>query len=88
MLDLIRPEAGARSVTFESVTGFSRRFGLEESRQFLLATHVAGAPLSHGHGFPVRLVAPGRRGVYWVKWLTLIHFNRSSKRWQSPLPLE
>ncbi len=88
ILEMVRPETRARSVTFESVTGYSRRFGLEESMGFLLATHVAGAPLSHGHGFPARLVIPGKRGVYWVKWLVSIRLNASSRFWQFPLPLE
>ena len=35
----------------------------------LLATHAGGDPLSHGHGRPLRLVAPDRRGFQWVKWV-------------------
>ena len=38
----------------------------------LLATHVGDEPLSPGHGAPVRLVAPGRRGFQWVKWIDRI----------------
>lgn len=88
ILDLIKPDTEARSVTFESITGYTRRFGLEESAGFLLATHVAGDLLSHGHGFPLRLVIPGERGVYWVKWLSRITINTGAKYWQSPLPLQ
>ncbi len=33
----------------------------------LLATHIGEEPLSHEHGFPLRLVAPCRRGFEWVK---------------------
>jgi DMSO/TMAO reductase YedYZ molybdopterin-dependent catalytic subunit len=78
----------ARSVTFASVTGYNRRFGLEEAGGYLLALAVAGRPLSRGHGFPARLVAPGRRGVEWVKWVTHIRVNESSRHWQPPLPLQ
>ncbi|MFF5970459.1 molybdopterin-dependent oxidoreductase [Streptomyces sp. NPDC012769] len=35
----------------------------------LLATHQGGAPLTAGHGAPVRLVGPGRFAVADVKWL-------------------
>ena len=49
---------------------------------------VVERPLTQGHGFPVRLVAPDHRGVEWVKWVTEIRINATSKIWQSPLPLQ
>jgi DMSO/TMAO reductase YedYZ molybdopterin-dependent catalytic subunit len=88
ILELVKPNSKAQSITFESITGYKRRFWLRESADFLLATQVAGDVLSHGHGFPVRLVVPGERGVYWVKWLTGLTVHRGSKYWQTPLPIE
>ncbi len=32
-------------------------------------------PLSHEHGAPVRLVAPGRRGFQWVTWVVRIEVH-------------
>jgi DMSO/TMAO reductase YedYZ molybdopterin-dependent catalytic subunit len=87
-LDLAQPAAECRSITFISVTGYSRRFALARGNEILLATHVAGQPLSHGHGFPLRLVVPGERGVHWVKWLTRIQLNTTSHFLQPPLPLQ
>ena len=78
----------AASVTVRSATGYWRRFSLEEAQAYLLATHVSGERLSRGHGFPVRLVAPDKRGYDWVKWVTQIHVNDTSKWWQPPLPLQ
>jgi DMSO/TMAO reductase YedYZ molybdopterin-dependent catalytic subunit len=78
----------ARSVTFESVTGYGRRFSLAAAGEYLLALDVAGRPLAHGHGFPARLVAPGRRGVEWVKWIVRIEVNTTSHLLQPPLPLQ
>ncbi len=80
-------ESGAGSVTVRSTTGYQRRFSLKEADEYLLATHVGGEPISHGHGFPVRLAAPGKRGFEWVKWVDSIHVNDTGKWWQPPLPL-
>lgn len=66
----------ARWVRFESVTGYRWSLPLPEVRDALLATHVGDRPLSHGHGAPVRLVAPGRRGFQWVKWVRRIEVRR------------
>ena len=87
LLDEAGLAADAASVTFTSVTGYYRRFSLREAGGYLLATHVGEEPLAHGHGFPLRLVAPGKRGFEWVKWVTDVRVNRTSKWWQPPLPL-
>lgn len=64
-------EAGAspaaRHVSVVSRTGYRWSFGIDAT--LLLATRVGGEPLAHGHGAPCRLVAPGRRGLEWVKWV-------------------
>jgi len=39
----------------------------------LLATTMAGEPLSHEHGAPIRLVVPGQYAMKSVKWLRRIH---------------
>jgi DMSO/TMAO reductase YedYZ molybdopterin-dependent catalytic subunit len=66
----------ARYVRFVSVTGYRWTLPIEEARDALLATHVGGEQLSHGHGAPLRLVAPGRRGFQWVKWVERVEVRR------------
>src|SRR6185437_44867 len=66
---------GARSVVVRSATGYWRRFALADVRGALLATAVEDEPLTHGHGAPLRLVLPGRRGYEWVKWVTEIEVS-------------
>jgi DMSO/TMAO reductase YedYZ molybdopterin-dependent catalytic subunit len=78
----------ARSVALVSVTGYERRFPLRDLPSLLVATHLAGAPLSAGHGAPARLVAPGRRGFWWVKWLDHVTVGPQPWWWQPPFPLQ
>jgi hypothetical protein len=87
LLDEAGVRAGAKSVSVESVTGYGRRFSLDHARELILATHCAGKPLGHGHGFPARLVVPDERGYDWVKWVTRIRVLDSSHLLQPPLPL-
>ena len=87
LLDLAGPGQKAASVTVTSATGYYRRFSMDEAQEYLLATHIGVSPLTRGHGYPIRLVAPGKRGFEWVKWVTAIEVNESSKWLQPPLPL-
>jgi DMSO/TMAO reductase YedYZ molybdopterin-dependent catalytic subunit len=75
LLDEARVRPGGTHVRVISHTGYRWSFGLAEARGLLLATHVADQPLSHGHGAPCRLVAPGHRGWHWVKWVERIEVH-------------
>ena len=76
LLDEAGVEPGARHVRVISRTGYRWSFGLGDARALLLATHVGGEALSHGHGAPCRLVAPGRRGFQWVKWVERVEVHQ------------
>ena len=82
-----RVPAGTRSVEVRSATGYARRFGASDLDGILLATHVDGAPLAPEHGAPARLVAPGRRGYWWVKWVTSVEPSGLPAWAQPPFPL-
>ncbi len=87
-LDRLLAGAAGRSVEVVSVTGYRRRFPLADAPQLLLATSLAGLPLAAGHGAPVRLVAPGRRGFWWVKWVERVEVDDLPWWVQPPFPLQ
>jgi hypothetical protein len=72
LLELAGADLLAQAVRLGSLEGYRQLLPMDEARQALLATHVGGQPLEHRHGFPLRAVVPGRRGWFWVKWLTRI----------------
>jgi hypothetical protein len=80
--------AAAASLNVRSVTGYSRRFAIGDASRLLLAMRVGGSPLEPGNGYPVRLVAPGRRGFEWVKWVATIDAEDLPSWWQPPFPLQ
>ena len=80
LLDAVGVREGAAWVQFRSTTGYRWSLPLAEARDATLATHVDGDRLAHGHGFPLRLVAPGRRGFQWVKWVDGVRVTRRRDR--------
>jgi DMSO/TMAO reductase YedYZ molybdopterin-dependent catalytic subunit len=70
LLDEAGLAPGAGLVRLRGVSGYFGDFTLAEAGEVLLATHVGGQVLDHWHGYPLRAVAPSRRGWFWIKWLT------------------
>ena len=88
LADVLGPlPAGTRSVIVRSHTGYSRRFDAGEVAGLLLATQMDGRPLAPDHGAPARLVAPGRRGFWWVKWVSSVEPSSLPSWWQLPFPI-
>ena len=80
-------DTGWRSVEVRSVTGYARWFGASTLDHVWLATGVGAQALPYGHGYPARIVAPGRRGFWWVKWVSSIQPSTRPPWAQSFFPL-
>lgn len=76
VLERAQPLVAADHLRVVSCTGYRWSFSLADAGDMLLAIRVGGQPLSHGHGAPARLVAPGRRGFQWVKWIVALELHR------------
>jgi DMSO/TMAO reductase YedYZ molybdopterin-dependent catalytic subunit len=87
MAALLPADVQGRSVEVRSVTGYARRYPLRDAGNLWLATRVGSAPLSAGHGYPARVVAPGRRGFWWVKWVASVDVTDAPWWLQPPFPL-
>jgi DMSO/TMAO reductase YedYZ molybdopterin-dependent catalytic subunit len=59
-------------VVVRSTTGWATVIPHDEVADCLLAWGCAGSDLPAANGAPLRLVAPNRRGVDWVKWVAEI----------------
>jgi hypothetical protein len=82
VVDRASPGDGAAWVTVHSVTGYRWSLPRSAVEDAVLATHLDGERLDHGHGYPLRLVAPGRRGFQWVKWVERVEVRRRPDPWQ------
>ena len=87
----LRP-TNTRSFVVVSATRFARRFPVTDAAAMVLALRLGDRELSAGHGFPARLVVPGRRGFWWVKWVERIEAsgtpgggNRRSRSRDGPI---
>jgi DMSO/TMAO reductase YedYZ molybdopterin-dependent catalytic subunit len=74
---LARPKASARFVIAHAESGFTSNVPVSflEADDALLATHADGEPLTPDHGYPLRLVIPGK--YFWksAKWLRGIELS-------------
>ncbi len=61
----------ARAIAVKSVDGFYESIPIEEARdeRTLLVYEMNGEPLAPEHGFPLRVIIPGRYGMKQPKWI-------------------
>jgi DMSO/TMAO reductase YedYZ molybdopterin-dependent catalytic subunit len=78
---LVQPKPAARFVIAHAEAGFTSNIPLSflEAADAVLATHADGEPLAPEHGYPLRLVIPGK--YFWksAKWLRGIELSSVDK---------
>jgi len=74
VLDLAGVQPEARHVVFVSADGYLESHRLEYALdpRVRLVWEMNGQPLPDAHGFPLRLLAPGRYGIKNPKWISRI----------------
>jgi DMSO/TMAO reductase YedYZ molybdopterin-dependent catalytic subunit len=81
LAELVRPKPSARYVIAHAEQGFTANVPLQflEHEDALLATDADGEPLGPEHGWPLRLVIPGK--YFWksAKWLRGIELRATDQ---------
>ena len=80
-------DGSRRSFVVTSATGYRRVFPMADAASTHLAVGYEGRALRRGHGAPVRVVAPARRGPWWVKWVVSVEATDRPWWLQLPFPL-
>jgi DMSO/TMAO reductase YedYZ molybdopterin-dependent catalytic subunit len=85
LLAMARPRGAARYVAFHANDGYTESLALADiGSEMLVALQLNGSPLPDKHGFPARLLVPGRYGMKGPKWLEAIELvdNPPSGYWE------
>lgn len=86
LVDAAEPEESAVDVVTHAADGYSEAFPIEQVRRedILLAYGMGDRTLTAAHGFPVRLLIPGRYGMKMTKWITRIEITttKHSAYWE------
>lgn len=78
LLAMAKPEAGVTEVLFTANDDYTNTIEFEKvaAEGMIVAFGMNGAPLPQRHGYPVRIITPGRYGEKNVKWVTRIDLRK------------
>ena len=74
LLALAKPKGDPKALLFHAADGFYEKFDIKKAMEptTLLAYGMNGQPLPQRHGYPLRMIVPGRYGEKNPKWVTKI----------------
>lgn len=82
LLALARPKAQATWVMFHSAEGYSTGLPLKflQGDKVLLGYKINGLALDATRGWPFQLVAPGKLGYKWAKWVVRLELTAEPQK--------
>ncbi|MCR4404546.1 MAG: molybdopterin-dependent oxidoreductase [Candidatus Acetothermia bacterium] len=74
---LVQPKPGANTVIFHAQDGYTTSLPLAYllEKDIIIADRINGLPLPAALGFPFILVAEGKWGYKWARWITEIELS-------------
>src|SRR5207248_10425126 len=88
LLKRANPKRGVVDLLLQAADGYSDSITYQKALDpdVMLVWEMGGAPLTHEHGYPARLIVPGIYGMKHVKWLTSIELVNYDYKgfWQQP----
>ncbi|HET7678445.1 MAG TPA: molybdopterin-dependent oxidoreductase [Candidatus Limnocylindrales bacterium] len=82
LLDRAGVQPGAAWILWEAADGYTESLALDVARQpdTWIAWQMGGAPLTPDHGYPARVLIPGRFGMKQPKWVTRMRLSERDER--------
>ncbi|MCA1668531.1 MAG: molybdopterin-dependent oxidoreductase [Thermomicrobia bacterium] len=82
LIALAKPAPGATDVRFTASDGYTDTLAFDTigAKGMIVAYAMNGAPLPEKHGYPARIIAPGRYGEKHVKWVTRIDITQRHRK--------
>ncbi len=71
LIEAAKPKPGVKTVIFHAADGYTSSLSYDyvKKRDVLLGFKINGLVLDKNRGFPFQVVAPGKLGYKWVKWV-------------------
>jgi DMSO/TMAO reductase YedYZ molybdopterin-dependent catalytic subunit len=71
LIEAAKPKPGIKTVIFRAADGYTSSLPYEyvKKNDLLLGFMINGLVLDKNRGFPFQVVAPGKLGYKWVKWV-------------------